>query len=68
MVIEESPVQPSGVTVLLVDSNTARREVLQFMLESPGIGATVVGTASDPASALVFLCGGHHLCGLPVVW
>jgi DNA-binding NarL/FixJ family response regulator len=38
--------------VLLVDTAVARRDVVQRLVESPAVGALVVGTATDAASAV----------------
>jgi CheY-like chemotaxis protein len=38
--------------VLLVDAAVARRDVVQRLVESSGVGAVVVGAATDAASAV----------------
>lgn len=38
--------------VLLVDGAVARRDVVQRLVESPAVGALVVGAATDAASAV----------------
>jgi CheY-like chemotaxis protein len=45
------PVQ-EATRVLLVDTSVARRDVVQRLVESPAVGALVVGAATDAASAV----------------
>ena len=52
MDVPDTPSADTGIKVLLVDTLSARLEVLRFLVESPGVDAQVVATAYDLATAV----------------
>src|SRR5437762_12354522 len=52
MVGNEELMRSPAVRVLLIDHVVARRDVMQALITSPAVGATVVGGAIDSASGV----------------